>query len=202
MLPHSRLHRVKLRLLIRRQYRPNPRLHALVQRHHLRPPILRRQRSIRPNRFHLRMRLRENLPHLRRLAVTQIQPLLHLLRSAAPDPCAAVPASDRSAVVPAAVDPAAVEAPSPVGLPPRSNLARHHTARPLLHETSCSLQTSSSPIPCSLQHRRKLTLRRCHSIQTLLFAKCSAPDFEILSLKLSPSASVFRQRHHLTFVLG
>jgi hypothetical protein len=52
-----------------------------MQRHHLRPPILRRQRRIRPYRLHLRTRLRKDLPHLRRLAVIQIQPPLHLLDS-------------------------------------------------------------------------------------------------------------------------
>jgi hypothetical protein len=71
------LHRVELCLLIRRQHRPNPRLLALVQRHHLRSPILRRQRRIRPNRFHLPTRLRKDLPYLRRLAVIQIQVALH-----------------------------------------------------------------------------------------------------------------------------
>jgi hypothetical protein len=53
-----------------------------MQRHHLRPPILRSKRRIRTQRLHLRARFRENLPDLRRLAVIQTQSLLHHLQPA------------------------------------------------------------------------------------------------------------------------
>ena len=77
--PHPLLHLVELRLLFRSQHRPNPRLFPLVQRHHLRSPVLRSQRFVRPYRLHLRLRLLEDLPNLRRLAVVQLQtPLQHL----------------------------------------------------------------------------------------------------------------------------
>ena len=111
-------------------------------------------------------------------------------RPAAPDPCDAVPAS-RSAAVPAAADPAAEEAPSPVAQPPRSNPARHSTSQSLLYETSCSLQTSSSPVPCSLEASR-LSLAALLSPSTdATFAKMFWLLFHILSLKLSPNTRVF-----------
>lgn len=82
------------------------------------------------------------------------------------------PASLHLAVVPVVVHPEVV-APNPAAQTPRLPPTPHHTASGLLHETSCSLQNSSYPVPALSASRRLDSQRVSLPVQTHFSAKGS-----------------------------